>query len=226
MSFTENMVIYRHLWKKREFNLRQPQLKDLCFCPWLCLNFTSPNIISSSKFMSYDVHEGFPNPTSSGLYLLCELPWRTDFISLVSSICALTPSQSPKKRDMPLLTGFYLCTYCSLNARSRFTPDMAHSTQHSTLHTVYTQSIKAELSWIKIKAYFNENASYKGIHCFINKLLSLKYHLAAAAAAESLQSCPTLCDPIDGSPPGSPVPGILQARTLEWASISFSKISS
>ena len=45
---------------------------------------------------------------------------------------------------------------------------------------------------------------------------------SAAAAAKSLQSCPTLCDPIDGSPPGSPVPGILQARTLEWVAISFS----
>ena len=45
---------------------------------------------------------------------------------------------------------------------------------------------------------------------------------AAAAAAKSLQSCPTLCDPIDGSPPGSPVPGILQAKTLEWVAISFS----
>ena len=44
----------------------------------------------------------------------------------------------------------------------------------------------------------------------------------AAAAAKSLQSCPTLCDPIDSSPPGSSVPGILQARTLEWAAISFS----
>ena len=44
----------------------------------------------------------------------------------------------------------------------------------------------------------------------------------AAAAAKWLQSCPTLCDPIDGSPPGSPVPGILQARTLEWVAISFS----
>ena len=43
-----------------------------------------------------------------------------------------------------------------------------------------------------------------------------------AAAARSLQSCLTLCDPIDGSPPGSPVPGILQARTLEWVAISFS----
>jgi len=44
----------------------------------------------------------------------------------------------------------------------------------------------------------------------------------AAAAAKSLQSCPTLCDPIDGSPPGSAVPGILQARTLEWVAISKS----
>ena len=43
-----------------------------------------------------------------------------------------------------------------------------------------------------------------------------------AAAAKSLQSCPTLCDSVDGSPPGSPVPGILQARTLEWVAISFS----
>ena len=46
--------------------------------------------------------------------------------------------------------------------------------------------------------------------------------VAAAAAAKSLQLCPTLCDPIDGSPPGSPVPGILQARTQEWVAISFS----
>ena len=45
---------------------------------------------------------------------------------------------------------------------------------------------------------------------------------AAAAAAKSLQSCPTLCDPIDGSAPGSPVPGILQTRTLEWDAFSFS----
>ena len=45
---------------------------------------------------------------------------------------------------------------------------------------------------------------------------------AAAAAAKSLQPCPTLCNPIDSSPPGSPVPGILQARTLEWGAISFS----
>ena len=63
------------------------------------------------------------------------------------------------------------------------------------------------------------------IHIFIVE----KYHwesiaaaaAAAAAAAKSLQSCLTLCDPIDGSPPGCPVPGILRARTLEWVAISF-----
>ena len=53
-------------------------------------------------------------------------------------------------------------------------------------------------------------------------LYMLYFVHAAAAAAKSLQSCPTLCNPIDGSPPGSTVPGILQARTLEWVAISFS----
>ena len=52
--------------------------------------------------------------------------------------------------------------------------------------------------------------------------ISLKEVIAAAAAAKSLQSCLTLCNSIDGSPPGYPVPGILQARTLEWVAISFS----
>ena len=50
----------------------------------------------------------------------------------------------------------------------------------------------------------------------------ISVYTAAAAASKSLQSCLTLCDPIDGSPPGSPVPGILQARTLEWVAIAFS----
>ena len=62
----------------------------------------------------------------------------------------------------------------------------------------------------------NANMLTSGIFC-IGQTLS-----AAAAAAKSLQLCPTLCDPIDGSPLGSPVPGILQARTLEWVAISFS----
>ena len=63
------------------------------------------------------------------------------------------------------------------------------------------------------------NAEEAEVEQFYEDLQDL---LAAAAAAKSLQSCPTLCDPIDGSPPGSPVPGILQARTLEWVATSFS----
>ena len=59
-----------------------------------------------------------------------------------------------------------------------------------------------------------------GVH-FIPEVLPVLKELLAAAAAKSLQSCPTLCDPIDGSPPGSAFPGILQARTLEWVAISF-----
>ena len=73
----------------------------------------------------------------------------------------------------------------------------------------------------------------QGSNCHLLHCRQIHYHLshqgsssthyaAAAAAAKSLQLCPTLCDPIDGSPPGSPVPGILQARTLEWVAISFS----
>ena len=63
----------------------------------------------------------------------------------------------------------------------------------------------------------------KAFYASIEKIIWFKRLLsAAAAAAKSLQSRPTLCDPIDGSPPGSPIPGILQARTLEWVAISFS----
>ena len=59
-----------------------------------------------------------------------------------------------------------------------------------------------------------------------NVFISLSSTISFRAAAKSLQSCPTLCDPIDGSPPGSPVPGILQARTLEWVAISqFSSVA-
>ena len=58
--------------------------------------------------------------------------------------------------------------------------------------------------------------------CTILVFINGKYFSLTVVAAKSLQSCPTLCDPIDGSPPGSPVPGILQARTLEWVTISFS----
>ena len=75
--------------------------------------------------------------------------------------------------------------------------------------TVCFGKCTAALHWASLLAPF-----------FQQHLLTLC--LCAAAAAKSLQSCPTLCDPIDGKLPGSPVPGILQARTLEWVAISFS----
>ena len=58
--------------------------------------------------------------------------------------------------------------------------------------------------------------------CMIPLISGIKYSNSAAAAAKSLQSCLTLCSPTDGSPPGSPIPGILQARTLEWGAVAFS----
>ena len=64
----------------------------------------------------------------------------------------------------------------------------------------------------------------KGVGVVGGRFRGRGYMSVAAVAAKSLQSCPTLCDPTDGSPPGSPVPGILQARTLEWVAISFSSV--
>ena len=86
---------------------------------------------------------------------------------------------------------------------------------------MYTIITQLEILKIKIE---KKRVSLREFLFLITYLLkhtaSLSKH-AAAAAAKSLQSGPTLCDPIDGSPPGSPVPGILQARTLEWVAISF-----
>ena len=74
------------------------------------------------------------------------------------------------------------------------------------------------LGWEPVK----EESEKAGLNSIFKKLRLWNPVLSAAAAAKLLQSCPTLCDPIDGSPPDSPVPGILQARTVEWVTISFS----
>ena len=77
---------------------------------------------------------------------------------------------------------------------------------------IYRYNIAEVLFKVSQKVFSKEKLSSSRIHCCYIIL----------AAAKSLQSCPTLCDPIDGSPPGFPVPGILLARTLEWVAISFS----
>ena len=84
--------------------------------------------------------------------------------------------------------------------------------------------------FIHAQAYWSRKQHNTGVKNEDWRFLRFKYRLfysqakepAAATAAKSLQSCLTLCNPIDGSPPGSPIPGILQARTLEWVAISFS----
>ena len=81
---------------------------------------------------------------------------------------------------------------------------------HTHAHTVY----------VYIHMYMHAYTVY--VYTFISTHMHILYIYTAAAAAKSLQSCPTLCDPRDGSPPGSPIPGILQARTLEWVAISSS----
>ena len=88
-----------------------------------------------------------------------------------------------------------------------------------------TYSIKTGLPWHQNQTDITHTHTQLSIylstyHLSIYPSITIEY--ATAAAAKSLQSCPTLCDPIDSSPPGSPIPGILQARTLEWVAISFS----
>ena len=91
----------------------------------------------------------------------------------------------------------------------------------SVLSIVSPEGVKliaAAPSWPNGKSRPTAFNQYSCWSCLESKSVSC----SAAAAAKSLQLCPTLCDPIDGSPPGPPVPGILQARTLEWVAISFS----
>ena len=73
-------------------------------------------------------------------------------------------------------------------------------------------------------SFINKHAYASGFSPIFQIISLVRTLAAAAAAAKSLQSCPTLYDPIDGSPPGSSVPGILQARTLDWVAVSFSNV--
>ena len=99
-------------------------------------------------------------------------------------------------------------------------------TQSMTYNTLLNGIIARHfpMSFLYIRGNTVDNVVYPGLVWLFLLILYYGHNLRSlyAAAAKSLQSCPTLCDPRDGSPPGSPVPGILQARTLEWVAISFS----
>ena len=123
---------------------------------------------------------------------------------------------------MRLLKNFKLCIWLRLSFYCVALDDIFFSKNYLLLHLLGTKIrsllFNLDLSWFK--AEFHRLWRLVSYDFLINNPALQKR--AAAAAAKSLQSCPTLCDPIDGSPPGSPDPQILQARTLEWVAISFS----
>ena len=84
-----------------------------------------------------------------------------------------------------------------------------------------SRHITKKYTWVAKKEIINSREKLKSVSNIKDRKKE-KEGGRDRAAGKSLQSCPTVCDPIDGSPPGSPVPGILQARTLEWVAISFS----
>ena len=92
--------------------------------------------------------------------------------------------------------------------------------QGSSVHGIFQTRIleRVPISFSKLSSW---PRNWTPISC-IGRQVLCHWAITAAAAAKSPQSCPTLCDPKDGSPPGSPVPGIFQARTLEWVNIAFS----
>ena len=104
--------------------------------------------------------------------------------------------------------------------------DMEQQTDSKSGKRVHQGCILSPCLFNLYAEYIRWNAGLEeaqaGIKIAGRNINNLRYADAADAAAKSLQSCPTLCNPIDSSPPGSPVPGILQARTLEWVAMSFS----
>ena len=118
-----------------------------------------------------------------------------------------------------------MCSQVTMKANQKSITKISRKTPEH----VENNNLPVNNPWIKVcikethKKYSewneNKNTTYQYLCIQLN---SVKRNFYSSATAESLQSCPTLCDPMDGSPPGSPVPGILQARTLERVAISFS----
>ena len=121
-----------------------------------------------------------------------------------------------------VLTG--ICVAFPLPVFSTFWSLPLFKLERKTKHNTYKVSFSHPVSTINKFKMWKIACSYSTQFILCNHPNQGRHAAAAAAAAaaKSPQSCPTLCDPTDGSPPGSPIPGILQARTLEWVAISFS----
>ena len=138
---------------------------------------------------------------------LSATPWIT---SRQASLSITNSRSSPKlMRIESVMPSSHLILWCPLLLLLSIPPSIRVFSNELTLH----------MRWPKYWS-FSLSISPSNEH---PKLVSFRmdWPTPAAAAAKSLQSCLTLCDPRDGSPPGSPIPGILQARTLEWVAISF-----
>ena len=178
----------------------------LISCVWL---FVTPWIIQSMKFSRPEYWSGLPFPSPGDLPNPGIKPRSP---TLQADSLPAEPPGKPKNigvASLSLLQGIF-------------------PTQESNWGLLYCRQILYQLSYqgaggntTDISPCVSELSEQPFSNSCINST-NVYWTSAAAAAAKSLQSCPTLCDPIDGSPPGSAIPGILQARTLEWVAISFS----
>ena len=122
-----------------------------------------------------------------------------------------------------LISGNLDCILRKQRRRTQGATEKSLKKENIRLHLEILPWLSTYNIWARIKLFARRPVMRLLAECGPQMIEDVAhYNYAAAAAAKSLQSCPTLCDPTDGSPPGSPVPGILQARTLEWVAISFS----
>ena len=178
----------------------------------------------------------FPHPTYHKWGELCEFSYLSvaDFSSFVSNFDTKgfeTPPISAFNFTVPLGYLFqppgdpgFVIIPRNFNALANDRFPQSNSPCLQTLLTLQNSSICRKVSSNNLTHFAVLSPSFQLSHSFISTRPAI--YLIKPAAAESHQSCPTLCDPIDSSPPGSSVPGILQARTLEWVAISLSNLSS
>ena len=186
--------------------------------------------LSFRQIFIFETELGNFTPNLFSLLLLLLLPDNSlcsfaPFRSLITEICS---GEALKSGQIPKWLGYQngLCyikkvMFGSPSSGSpilsayRFTHRAAHPSPFSSASDPFQASFLP--LWVLVFLEASSDLQW------YSRTVVLK--LVAAAAAKSLQSCPTLCDPIDGSPPGSAIPGILQARILEWVAISFSRAS-
>ena len=159
-----------------------------------------------------------------GVWLIYSVVWpRTVDHSLTCAVHVIPPKNCHIRPTSPYWTRAVYCSLCCTEILSGFAVFssfwlLLNPPCQAEKGSYFSPYIWKHKSLLPHRAF----SLHATLYCERSIARSCDPTSAAAAAAKSLQSCPTLCDPIDGSPPGSSVPGILQARTLEWVAIAFS----